>query len=118
MKDMKYKQSLYVFPSPKTSLDTFLPKESFLLPSSSSVDMQGETQLCARGVSNGGISNGSISKASNGTIKSSYSCAQHSHRRYFTEQGTQTVKTFKSRHVRRNSFCGEVGTNSFKSEKS
>ena len=112
-KDIKQKQALYAFPSARNSSETFRDKDSLLKNSESSVNHNGETQL----MSNGTYNNGAISKEMNGTIKSNYSCSQHCQRRYFTEQGTQTVKTFKSRRIRRKSFLGEVGTNSFKREK-
>jgi len=116
-KEMKQKQSLYHFPSSRNSLEAFKDRDSLLMNSASSVQLNGETQVCTQLVTNGSYSNGDISKKTNGVIKSNLSCSRHSSRRYFTEQGTQTVKTFKSRKIRRKSFVGEVGTNSFKREK-
>ena len=116
-KDIKQKQGLYAFPSARNSLETYRDRDTLLNNSASSVNLNGETQLCTQLMTNGTYSNGSISKEINGVLKFNFSCAQHCHRRYFTEQGTQTVRTFKSRHIRRKSFLGEVGTNSFKREK-
>jgi len=42
----------------------------------------------------------SLGNMGNGHLKSSFSCAHHGHRRYFTEQGTQTAKTFRAREKR------------------
>jgi len=135
-KDSKYKQGLYAFPS-KSSLETYRDRDSLLKSNAStinmstinmssinmssinmssvnmsSINMNGETQLCTQLMANGSYTNGTHSKDINGAIKSNYSCAAHCHRRYFTEQGTQTVKTFKSRKIRRRS-----SSNSFKREK-
>jgi len=43
---------------------------------------------------------GNMGSMGNGHLKSSFSCAHHGHRRYFTEQGTQTAKTFRAREKR------------------
>ena len=96
--------------SGRNSVESYRDSHSLLLNNASSVNLNGETQLCSQLISNRANSNGVI----NGAIKSSFACPQHYHQRYFTEQGTQTVKTFKSRRARRKSFIGNVGTNSFK----
>ena len=145
--DKKDKQGLYAFPPTKNSLETFQDRDSLLKNRTSninissanlsnikmysvnmssitlssinmsSVNMNGETELCTQLMANGSYTNGGLSKNINGGIKSNYSCAAHCHARYFTEQGTQTVKTFKTRKTRRRSFLGEAGSNSFKREK-